>query len=204
MLFLLLYFTDDSVIWIAFCASSSFEVHKQQSEDGVPCQFEKGNLGSLVLKVYIHKITTLGFINISRLTYELYTIKSCICIWSIMKISHIHALLVLVAGLAWSIGSCIILINLFYLSSQCVYWIHTSTRFKPIQWAIGILGSIGLLAYASFIGYLALRNDRTETYILHDMQEMIDPFEDEKSLSVEMNEHHRPLTIVNSNQLSVK
>lgn len=79
-----------------------------------------------------------------------------------------------------------------------------STSFKPMQWAIGILGSISLLAYASFIGYLALRTDRTETYILHDTEEMIDPFEDEKPLSVEMNEHHRPLSSVNSSQLSVK
>ena len=65
------------------------------------------------------------------------------------------------------------------------------------HWNFGFYWFIGIC-------YLALRNDRTETYILHDMQEMIDPFEDEKSLSVEMNEHHRPLTIVNSSQLSVK
>lgn len=109
-----------------------------------------------------------------------------------------------VAGLAWFIGSCIILINVFYLSSELLKWIHVSKVQMPTLWAIGILGSCCLLAYAGFICYLAIRTDRTETYICPDMAESIDPCEDEKKTSVVEMHAYGPLTVTYSNQVSVK
>lgn len=106
-----------------------------------------------------------------------------------------------VAGLTWVICSCIILINIFYLSSEFVNWIRTSTLRKSTIWILGILGICSLLAYASFTCYLALRTDRTETYILPEMGESIDPFDDEKfTSSMEMNECG-PLIINTSNEI---
>lgn len=95
-----------------------------------------------------------------------------------------------IASLTWVLGTGIILINMYYLSSEFFHWIHTSTMHRFGLWVTGIFGSCCLFAYAGFICYLALRTDRTETYILPDMTESIDPLDDEKFNSgIEMNEH---------------
>lgn len=108
-----------------------------------------------------------------------------------------------VALLAWVIGSCIILINVFYLSNEFLHWIHTSTMQRAFIWIVAIFGFCSLLAYIGFICYLALRTDRSETYVIHDVLESVDPFEEAKVTSVvELNEYG-PLIVPNSNQLNV-
>eukprot|EP00249_Psilotum_nudum_P006879 c20130_g1_i2 orf=65-1513(+) len=93
-----------------------------------------------------------------------------------------------VSVLTWIIGSCIILGNMLYLSSGFIKWITKTTLPLPAIVMLGILGVSALLSYISFACYLALRTDRTETYILPQMAESIDIVEDEVDNAVEMNE----------------
>jgi len=69
-----------------------------------------------------------------------------------------------VATLTWVIGTCVILINMFYLISGLIHWFtNTALPITRIVF-LGIIGVAALMAYIGFILYLALRTDRAETY----------------------------------------
>jgi hypothetical protein len=78
---------------------------------------------------------------------------------------HFDVLLyVQVATLTWVIGTCVILINMFYLISGLIHWFtNTALPITRIVF-LGIIGVAALMAYIGFILYLALRTDRAETY----------------------------------------
>eukprot|EP01018_Ginkgo_biloba_P022853 Gb_14355 [translate_table: standard] len=78
-----------------------------------------------------------------------------------------------VSGLAWIIGSCIILVNMFYLTSGFFHWILNTALPKPIAVFLGILGVAALIAYIGFTLYLAMRTNKTETYNSTEMVETI-------------------------------
>ncbi|KAH7287232.1 hypothetical protein KP509_32G045100 [Ceratopteris richardii] len=104
-----------------------------------------------------------------------------------------------VAVLAWIIGSCIILINVVYLSNEFLYWIQTTSLHKAIVYSIIILGICSLLAYIGFICYLALRTDSSNTYMIHEESDSLGPCDEKITSNIEMNEHG-PLILSNSIQ----
>eukprot|EP00249_Psilotum_nudum_P009074 c21691_g2_i1 orf=165-1331(-) len=97
-----------------------------------------------------------------------------------------HANSAKIRGLAWLTGLFILLVNIFYLCNWCVHWIRTTTLPRPVVVILGILGSIVILAYLGFTCYLAVRTERTQTYILPDMAESIGIADERINLEVEM------------------
>ena len=78
-----------------------------------------------------------------------------------------------VAALTWIIGIFVILVNMLYLTSGLYHWIKNAALPKPIVVFLGILGVASLIAYIGFTLYLALRTDRTDSYNLSEIVEII-------------------------------